>query len=399
MGSKPEAWFLGFLLVSWGDDMRSPLSAALVVCLAWIASALLSTASHADDKMAEFLRQGYLANREAFRQFTCRFRVIDGTAESFSDAIAGTMATTQVRQGLWVVDGRKQRYELVCEDPTTEKLPPPPKGGGVVGGGCNTERLLSDGKLGLRYSKGLGAANISPAKGQQPQIHLTPISMGLMGDDESRGPGSATVMGVNGPAYRRFGGIRTVNGVDLSVMSIGEEGIPGNEWSMQWCLDPARGFLPLEVSYYEAPNQRGRLAVITAVRKCSNGAFFPERSVGIIQPDGPWPRGVQVIELVDLDLRTPSDNAFAVEIPKGSKVVYPEDMRAFVRVPDETRIHVSELAEWIERCNSAMKVRTAQVIPAPSAQARIWEWVVVGLAGAIAFVCAAALLRRRLRRA
>lgn len=364
-----------------GFAVNSQKIVALFVtcCLGTLPSTLASVASGFDvlkdvegEAMVELLQQGYLANREAFDAFSCTFVVKRGGANSIEDAIAGNLFNVAISNGLWIVDGLYQRYEIICADPKQE-IPQPPSeeshdGQGVVFASvdCISTKILSDGALGLSYSPLSSSGNLSASFGPEPPILHTPLSMGMMGNNEMwGGPGLRQRRGFE--IGRRYGGVRMIGDVACEVLVISGIGRVVREWS----LDPDQGFLPLEGRRYfvsgdmQRPDERElrNLTIVTSVRKCPNGAYFPERSVTVSSPEAPGAKRVEIIELLKLDLNRPSPSALAFEIALGSVISEPPTMLANVRFEAAEQIHVTDLQRLVERCREARTFKLLERLP------------------------------------
>lgn len=315
------------------------------------------------DEMAEALQQGYLANREAFPAFTCRFVLREGGANTVEDALEGKLFNVVVSNGLWVVNDARQRYELICDDPEREepqppdKPPPDDKPVSLTSVDCISKKLLSDGVLGLSYVPRLLTANIGTRHGTDPEIVYTPLSMGIMGSGEQLGPALRQRPGFD--VFRRYGGRRMVDGAAREILVTGEVGGSRKEW---W-LDAQRGFLPMEVRYHSGGEYLDARTVVTEVRNCSNGAYFPERSVTIMHPNAPIPKRAWIIELRELDLTRPAKSTLAIEIDPGSDIVEPPTMLASVRVSSSERVNVGDLETWVQRCRESRAVKLAERRP------------------------------------
>ena len=360
-------------------NSRMILVFVVTCCLGTVPSSVAPVATGLDvlsdveaEAMVEALQQGYLANREAFNTFSCTFVVKQGGANTIEDALAGNLFNVVVSNGLWVVDGLNQRYEIICADPKQE-IPQPANDGshegqGVVFAGvdCISSKILTDGALGLRYSPLSSSGNISANFGPEPPILHTPLSMGVMGNNETwGGPGLRQRRGFE--IVRRYGGRRMVGDVPCEVLVISGIGRVVREWS----LDPRRGFLPIEGrryfvsedAHYPDEKELRNWTIVTAVRECPNGAYFPERSVTVHFPEAPGAKRAEIIELGELDLRRPSASALAIEIAPGSVISEPPTMLANVRVEAAEHIHVTDLQRWVDRCREARDVKLAERLP------------------------------------
>lgn len=280
-----------------------------------------------EDTKGTFLAEAYAANRDKFRSFYCRFHVMDGRAASLEDALAGRIDTHLRRNGIWVVHGGVQRYELACENPQDEKIETPKPGDDIdktfYSAGGFSESVLAGDEIGIRYVNQLNSARLRQSFGVSVPINITPISMGYMGESERFGPGvRAGTSAPGGILYRRSGPTsNSIGGKVCEVLIVGIEPTtaPGS-WRTNWLLDPDQGFLPIEAQYYHSDNHRAGLCVVTKLRKTVNGGFFPERSL-TIDLDVKNRVLVTVIELDELRLEVPSPADFRLHLPQGIGIV------------------------------------------------------------------------------
>jgi hypothetical protein len=351
------------------------------------------------DMIAAALQQGYMANRDAFRQFSCRFVVKRGKAATKEDALAGRLSEVVIRNGVWVVDGILQRYELICEDPKTEIMVPPAasvenKPLVLTSVQCISEKNICNGSLGLAYSPKLLAANIGAGFGAEPPITYTPLSFGIMGNNESYGPKLRERAGVN--VIRRYGGVKNLNGKQLECLVVGES----DSWYKEWWLDDSQGFIPIEVMFYLGNEVLEGCAVVTHVRKCVNDAYFPERSVTILTPNGSGPKDAWVIELRELELTRPTETDFSIEVAAGTQIVEAPTMLARIRVRGAQAIGLQDLEELVERCRGVRRTELdARKLASPQTK-RGWGRTLLFVAGSLTLLLICGLLvvgRRRVR--
>lgn len=319
--------------------------------------------SEADAKTTA-LERAYLSNREAFREFSCRFVVKRGRAFTTEDALAGKLSDVVVRNGLWVVDGARQRYELICEDPKSEILVPPSAGLAkdnrlvYTSVKCLSETFICDDVVGLTYAPKHLVANIGTSLGAEPRITVTPLSYGIMGVNETSGPIFSSTVGSD--VFRRYGGVKEVAGARLEALLVGKS----SSFYKEFSLDAKRGFLPVEVRYYSRDGVLAGLAVVTKIRKCPNNAYFPERSVTLVNPDAPGPKQVWVIELRDLTLTRPAEEELAIELVEGTEIVEPPTMLARVRLSKTQTVGVKDLGQLLDRCRDARRAELQRRIGA-----------------------------------
>jgi hypothetical protein len=83
----------------------------ILLCL--VAAVSVQPAGSADQ--AEFLRLSFKANKDAFAFGTFHFEYTRGVCASLSDAEAGVFSKSIREDGLYVVDGKNERYDLLAD--------------------------------------------------------------------------------------------------------------------------------------------------------------------------------------------------------------------------------------------------------------------------------------------
>ena len=311
------------------------------------------------------LVERYSENRGKFRQFECHYRVIDGTATSLSDAMAGKLANTQTQFGTWVVRDDWQRHELQCERQQRPEYDPSLARNGnllMSGGSCDSTKVLTDGGLGLRYTWALEMASVAPSVGQRPPIFYTPISMSDMGNNEQWGPDAPLRPVGGGTMTRRYGGKVVSDGRELESVFVGMEKDAQTFTGRHWLLDPQRGHFPVEMRYC-SNNQREGLTKVTDLRQLENGGYFPFRSVSTGGPYANDVLSVTIIEVETLVLGTPPDSAFTVSLPPGTMIANPDTNRGSFTFKDANDINITQLQELHARTSPPQATPPVAVEP------------------------------------
>lgn len=307
------------------------------------------------------MAEGYLSNREAFQSIRCRFGLIRAKAASVEEALEGKFTEPIHYQGLWLVDGQRVRYELMCDPEvfnsameraeTGRKGTVPTESGSpsMVAVPCTSEFHLSDGSFSLGYSPLIRGANLRTREMPNPAaIRKTPFSMDIMGPNETTNPGSVLRACLDGRLVGRFDGTEEVMGVELLGAIAGRT---PETLRHKFFLDPKRGFLPIHVfDTYVESGKRIYEAYITDVRECSGGRWFPERSVVVWDVDSSPPFPIQEITIVELHVDTPpSGGEFYLDLPEGTRVSVPGRSEMTTLKSDE-RVGLRDLAELNARC-------------------------------------------------
>lgn len=329
-----------------------------------------------DEVLLASIRKGYQENREAFHSFTCRFKVREGHAPTVEAAINGKLEHEVTRTGLWVVDGSRVRYELICDAPANVQTPSrddhrDPATGVMTSVDCDSIAILADARFELRYSPLLNGCNINEIPALGPSISLTPITMQVMGRGEILSPAAQIQSGLTNHGFCRLeeGPTPHINGLQIVTTGRTVHDRDGTHLkSTTWHLDPDRGFWPIRIVSRNGRDLIRHEVFTTDIRQCSNGRYFPERSVCIWIPQSPPPLRVQIIELLDLDVdKPPPEDDFALRLPRGTPILNPVDNRAFYRTDDSKRITLADLPGVMDRCREELRRRTTREPATPAA--------------------------------
>jgi len=368
-----------------------------------------------------YMAEGYFSNRVAFSHVRCRFRVIRGTAATVQDAMEGKLKDPIRFDGLWLVREDKMLFQLKC-DPVVlkrgleqarievqEKLskmrkeagPSPGLRGGEgfsVTVPCANQEVLKFGGRALSHSAEIAGANLFVEDTPPPEIRETPFGMNVMGPDEAHSPGSLIqkAMKKNGLFTARFEGTDKVRGVETLVAGVEDK--VGNRW--KFYLDPRRGFVPL-LYWMSIPPAGKKLqqADVLEIRACSQGRWFPLRSVVIHDSDDPPPLRVERYEVVELEVDAPPpDDQFFLDLPAGTQVSVPKGGSWFITLTHAERVGAQDLQALEERI-----ARRAELLdepkplaeqPAPFTGFRL-AMVVVGAIVLVVLVAVSVLSSRR----
>ncbi len=288
------------------------------------------------------IAESALFNRNAFPFIDCRFVLTHGTCDSENEPIAdGPRRVLLSSQGTWIVRKDEVKYELEV-DPTVEQQrvreaiaaetaktkDTPAKGRVTVALGMKfvSRRVLWNGTNGMSYTPLMAAGALFRPDERGPSISITPFDLvGMMGPDESRHPGSLIAARDKTDGVTcRFAGSDDVGGRNLLVVSYDETSGKQQVRSRYW-FDPERGFLPVQMTrQYDDPSCTRTKVVVTDVRECSGGRWFPMRSVAVLSPGTAQPDDkLDVFELVvhELDVDSPApDVLLALDIPQGARL-------------------------------------------------------------------------------
>lgn len=338
---------------------------AIIGLFAFVHVASANAQSDAENENLVFLQAAYEENRQKFTTFVCRFRVAKVKAESIDALLDGKVTTRVQMRGLWCVNGSEERYSLKCVDPSQNKIPDPnsdpdARGVSVVMGQCDSVDLLGNDRLGLSFSFGLQSASLSPSRGAELPIHDTPISMGFMGDDEKFAPNRTPPPSQLGDTFKSYGGQERKQN-KLTEVIVSGVGSPAEvRCADYWHLCPEYDFLPIEVEF-RIRGQVSSRAVVTDVRAMDNGGYFPFRSV-VFTPRTGEVHGT-VIEVDELELRTPTDEEMTIKLPAGTTLANNDQRKHFYSISKETKFSPANLQEAYDQFEIKYQEKIASKIP------------------------------------
>jgi len=264
------------------------------------------------------LAEATASNRVSFEYCTCHFVLRLGTAESLDSAVDGQLENVDAETtGVWVVDRDRLRYELirpqhvVQQEKEQNRLRIVPL------------RVVKDSKRGVYFNEMIhGGTVYHPGHTGRP-LEVTPFTMaGAMG----AAAGLDLVRSVrrslkDDRIWARYEGKRTIDGVPLEMVRFGVTD-DDDQSDLVYLLDPARGFLPVQLWIQRPDGTVHSKAVVTDVRQCTGDRWFPMRCVYFRARTEDAMQGagsVTVFQVTDLNVANrPSDDAFVVTIPKGA---------------------------------------------------------------------------------
>lgn len=333
--------------------------------------------------------EAYLANRESFPFFHCRFTLSDGVAENLNDAIArGPTRDVTVADCVWIVDGDRVRYERIPRGPMTPKS----AGGTSFTVPISPEIYLTAGEFGLYADLVLSGGGLaSPNKRAPKQVTMTPWDLvDATGHGEEYSPG-ALIQKFHGMTQATFHirateqrlGRRTVP-LDVNI------GIP-----LVFYLDPERGYLPIEMQSF-MNGQVFAHTFTTDVRACSNNRWFPERTViAWPKPGDDGPLRVRELRITELEVdEPPDDDEFALVAPQDLRFHNGVDNTARVKVEAGRRIHVDDLPALVAESEHRILPSDAPL----SASSSLRRWLIAANVAILLTLCAIAFYRRHKRR-
>jgi hypothetical protein len=236
-----------------------------------------------------------------------------GNSTSFEEAWEkGVTEVHERADGTWIADGGKYLSEVHRSEDSRMQGE-----SGQLYLALAPAFFLSDGSIALKYDLVLRGGAVLRAGQEQPEMTPWDIVPYRFVSNGRAHPAGIIEDSRRGGSPVEFDGEVELNGTMLLSLTVKY----GSESRCQLLIDPAQGFLPLQTTAWTAGFEGPfRIARITAVRKCSGGRWFPERSV-IVTPDAA--AGVSVMELIvtELDVDTPPpDEAFKLTVPAGIRL-------------------------------------------------------------------------------
>lgn len=334
--------------------------------------------------------QGYHANRESFPILTCRFRFTETYAESVENAVQGKYSAPQVvHEAVWLVNGKKERYEVVCNPEIAKKLklelgegkenPQIPAG---------LDNYLTDGRYRIRGEKLIGIANFY-GPGQEVSPPRNHLFTGLWMSFEDHLKTSLA-----DPGYGKLNGIVQRGGRDL--ISVTFQAISPDLPVDTVFFDPTQGYLPLvHVLKFE---KNSDYRYITKVKSFRDKRWFPLIVIEINhRPRADWIRVFRT-EVTLLDASAPPpDSAFDFDLADYFQVLDKTRANTVFTPREGEKVQVGKMHLIAERLDeqeeSRAKASSPEPAPERSSMRSIWM-----VATSITMIVVGVLLVIRYRR-
>ena len=282
-----------------------------------------------------FIAEEQLANRQKFADFTCEFDLANGLAASKQEAISlGPTRNRATAKGRWTVSGERHCYEIAGDPDVVKRirLDLRNKRRNDTKDTMGSDRaemftfpfptfniLKTDSHL-VNYVPLMESATVRNDS-TTGTVGFTPFNMiGQLGHEESMSAGNL---------IRRF-----IHGDTLSCITRDETGSDGSKVTVvdffhasgtlhsSHHLDPARGFLPIELHMFTGEDKpREAVSVyVVDIRACTGERWFPMRTIAIFPDKG---AGTRVTELkvtqLECDKRA-RDGELSLLLPAGTSV-------------------------------------------------------------------------------
>lgn len=328
-------------LQSQSIDLQHPMRRALLVAGTFFLAtgAVVTLGVLAGEGTAELgaaeiqaIAEGWQANRDAFQTLRCRFAHYTGTARSLGDAKSGRSKLTKLETYTWLVSGDKVFYASQCaQEVTDEQLKA--KRAAALGNAkpgtsvmvtvpCLPHAHLENGPYGANYGSTLKSFNVfNPAYPDVAGAMITPFSAGIGGNRDGLMPGRLFGDALRGRHRARFLGEQIVEDQTVWKAELTVTTEPVRWYCELW---PERGFLARVWDQFRVkpsgPEHTFHMAILDA-KRCSNGAWFPMRTILVSRCDQKG--SVPVEEYVVEELAThlpPRDEEFALTLAKDTQV-------------------------------------------------------------------------------
>jgi len=343
---------------------------------------------------------GYIANRDSFTHFSCRFKIKNGKAQSLKEALKGILSDEVITEVRWLVDGENVKYELTGEDRLLaaakeagrKALKP---GKAVISLPFLPYVLLTNGKYRFRYTPPIEGANIGrPGIAAVPGIDITPFGLGIMGRDDCLNPGRILHDCAAGAVPCRYEGTKVIDGSEVVAYSRGGP----EDYCFTYFMDPLRGFQPIQIW-----GKAGRSKVLDYkafywYEECDSGRWFPKRGVVI---DNPEAKGsffhVREVVVTELEAkRRPRRSEFSLTIPAGTQVSDPSLEPGFFNVSVATEVRLDTLKSISDEC-IAINEHLRLTPQTPQTSSRFPKTLFLATQCGIVIIFALYLYRRRYR--
>ncbi|HLJ11768.1 MAG TPA: hypothetical protein VKU82_11295 [Planctomycetaceae bacterium] len=333
----------------------------------------------ADETALRAIAEGWLANRESFKSFTCRFVWRGGKAASAEHAFRGEIDYETTHNCVWIVDGDNVRYDMTSDPATTRQ--------------SHAEFYLKFGRIRARQSPESRSVELFvPDHDDEVGVSVTPFGMSMMGPHDKGNP-AAMIEGIlggtlgNGKLAITIDGDDDVRGTPAVRFSIRLN--EGGDVLKQFSLDPQRGFLPLRCLYFHLQPKKAVSLFTVKFRDCGDGRWFPMRSLLFIGPTSDdTPVVLQEVHVNELSLETPPAENFALDLAAGTRVSFRDDQYYSVTIADDEHVAGEQLHALLSRVieqgdpqkkfAAEVAARKKLIAPVDATAGRVRFWWTVG---------------------
>lgn len=398
------------VLVTWRHWLAAHVASRFAAVLISISASLAGSVAQdaRGEEKLDAIAQVFLANRENFQSFSCKFRVIHGRASSIENAWSEKLDIRSEQYGLLAVHAGKMRYDSRCvkgEKTMAEMAAQLDKDRGrqTTSAACSSKGEFFDANLDIHVPYGSLLRVVNIHRQGTFQIVHNPLSMGIMGPGDQFSPAGWIAAAKAGKHDCSYKGTQVIDGVTTDVIECGFDASAQRQHRLVLHLDLQRGAIPLRQYGYDPDGGPESETRALDIRRTANGGWICGKSISVY-PSKNGRCSVWVIALEEIRLEPPDRELFAIDLEDGWEVSNVADMRSTVRITGRERFYLDELPQWIDRCNERLGVvvKRQQALGASVEPMRhadhTWWWVGLG-SGAIALLGGALLFRRYLRSA
>lgn len=365
-----------------------------LACLMIVSTMVLTVVAWSSeiDPEAQAAVVTYCANRDSFSQFVCTYRITRAEANSLDDALAGKWTNARSCDYRIVQDRNKTLHKSF--GPGAPKLTESQreqlrKGNTIrVDATFDDNGYISDGSRGLNFAPVLQTASLYPEFAPYGGVPTTPFRS-LRFDFPSSNPEKYSLIKSQ---------VGQQSGVPVAVLRYASVKQP--EYQRQFALDPARGYLPIEVAT-DIPNFPSQPAVRTFLRsamECTAGRWFPERVTEVTVPQKPGNR-YQVQEIAVLELNAdvkPTSDDLAITIPAGTMINHQLADGKYFRLKQNEKVSPDQLPRLFQMLDE-VKPNVLMDTAIPRGNPWGW-WAWAGLAFGVLLAIGGLLMYFRRRR-
>lgn len=305
-----------------------------------------------DEALLRAIAEGYTDNRQRFEAFTCRFTIADGAAHDTQEVLNGKVALSLIANGLWIVNGMRERFELVSPvdlRSTIAELVTSAPESDAIGVPFLGTMLLGDGQFQLRVTPEVAIANIftpaSPGRAPEP----TPFEFGVL-TGEALSPPRLIESALSGNGFCAVS--QKPQNARQFVLTYG---MAHDAINMEFVLDEEHGFMPAEITSTNAQTRQITSRVfVTSYLKCGNGGWAPERSLNMLYADG-LPVRAREIKIVEIETAPrPDAKQFTLAVPAGVVINDPTGIGTQARIERPLSFGIEDLPTIPDRIRRAL---------------------------------------------
>lgn len=310
---------------------------------------------------ARAVADGYLANREAFTDFSCDFELTAGWADNPMSARDGRLHDAMSGRGVWRVARNKVRLELICDRSAWDRAYNEARSKSPTNFSVAIPLLsqvyLSDGERQLTYNSFANIGDLFPPQDPSPGADFSPWDMIIFGPGETKSPARRIQDALGRDQYCHLESVSAPGGM-LTRISLGKS---ATDLSCRMDLDPERGYLPVQFEQFLDGGKTVAAQILTTdMRQAGNGHWFPFRTVMTALPAPNQPIPVKIWQVARLELGAPAEDEFQSQLSKGARLCNNVDPASGFWAGQTERVGPGDLPALLERSNRAAQAQHAK---------------------------------------